>query len=235
MSLKIVLVDDEVVQHQVMQSLITNHPLVSEFLTYTSANKLLFDLEDLVDIDAFFLDVEMPEMNGLALAKALRQRDIETPIVFMTAYAEFALESYEVNAFDYLLKPIKQEKLFKLVDRIASIQPTLEPTIFFDVDGLQKVYLKDIYALEAQGHHTKVIFATEDYLVKESISAIRERLNDHFVMSHRSYVINLNHVRQVQSEDVILENDIRIPLSRRMVKSFSEAFVSFYQRGDFSL
>lgn len=235
MGLKIVLVDDEIVQHNLIKKMIENLSEVSEFLTYQSPKTFLFDWEELKDVDAVFLDVEMPEMNGLDLAKQLRQKDRDIPIVFMTAYSQFALESYEVNAFDYLLKPIDQEKVENLLKRLKSIKPTLEPTLFVELDGLHKLIQNQIYALEAQGHQTKIILENESLLVRESFSSLKNRLCSDFVMSHRSYLINLNHVKQVQSDTVILENNERIPLSRRMVKVFSEAFVAHYQKDDFSL
>lgn len=235
MGLKIVLVDDEIVQHNLIKKTIENLSEVSEFLTYQSPKTFLFDWEELKDVDTVFLDVEMPEMNGLDLAKQLRQKDRDIPIVFMTAYSQFALESYEVNAFDYLLKPIDQEKVENLLKRLKSIKPTLEPTLFVELDGLHKLIQNQIYALEAQGHQTKIILENESLLVRESFSSLKNRLCSDFVMSHRSYLINLNHVKQVQSDTVILENNERIPLSRRMVKVFSEAFVAHYQKDDFSL
>lgn len=235
MGLKIVLVDDEIEQHNLIRKTFENLSEVSEFLTYQSPKTFLFDWEELKDVDTVFLDVEMPEMNGLDLAKQLRQKDRDIPIVFMTAYSQFALESYEVNAFDYLLKPIDQEKVENLLKRLKSIKPTLEPTLFVELDGLHKLIQNQIYALEAQGHQTKIILENESLLVRESFSSLKNRLCSDFVMSHRSYLINLNHVKQVQSDTVILENNERIPLSRRMVKVFSEAFVAHYQKDDFSL
>ena len=81
-----------------MQEMIGKHPLVDEFLCFDNVKSLLFELEDLSDTSAFLLDVEMPEINGLELAKKLRKRQINLPLIFMTAYPEFALESYEVSA-----------------------------------------------------------------------------------------------------------------------------------------
>ncbi len=235
MRLKLVLVDDEVVQHRWMQKLATNQPQVRELLFFQSPKTLLFELADLQDVDAFLLDVEMPEMDGLILAHQLRQRGVDLPIVFMTAYAEFALASYDVQAFDYLLKPITQEKFDGLIQRLLQIQPILEPTIFFNQEGLQRFYQKDLYGLEAQGHFTRIILKNAEFLVRESISKIRERLNEDFIQTHRSYVVNLQHIKQINQDHIILDNEEIIPLSRRQIKAVSAAFVAYYQKRDFRL
>ncbi|NLC05015.1 MAG: response regulator transcription factor [Erysipelothrix sp.] len=160
-----------------MQEMIGKHPLVDEFLCFDNVKSLLFELEDLSDTSAFLLDVEMPEINGLELAKELRKRQINLPLIFMTAYPEFALESYEVSAFDYLLKPISQDKVDSLLERLNSLVPQLEPVIFFQLEGLNRVYQKDIILCEAQGHYTRVVLEKHELLVKESISSIKDVRN----------------------------------------------------------
>lgn len=235
MSLKIVLVDDEPTQHRLLSQMIHNHPLVMELISFYSAEEVLFELETLQEVSCFFLDVEMKEMNGLDLARNLRKRNVEIPIVFMTAYAEFALESYEVLAFDYLLKPLDTQKVFALLERLSTKKPKSEATIFFNSDRVQRYFQKDLYGLEAQGHYTRIILKDHEIQVRESISNIMARLNNDFIFTHRSYAINLHYVQQIKPDIILLDNESIIPISRRLVKEVTKAFVEFHKQKDFSL
>ena len=147
--IKALFVDDEKLQHKMIRSLLDELRLPVDAHFFFGAKDLFFSLEDHPDVDVIFLDVEMPGLDGLAIARKIRQNLPDVAIVFITAYSDYAVKSYDVKALDYLLKPVTAERLRQALHRVAEVLPAADTYLLID---RQKYLLHEIRYIEAQGH-----------------------------------------------------------------------------------
>ena len=200
---------------------------------YNSGKNLLKSFEK-QPYDLVFLDIEMPEMDGITLARKLRDLSGKLNIVFLTGHVEYALEGYEVNALRYLTKPVKEEKLFEVL-RYVSDKLTENRKLKIRLDGEDTfIDVNDIIYLEAQNQYIMIYTKTGDYLVRYNISDYENELaKDGFFRTHRSYLVSLSKVKQVGKTDVVMEGDKTVPVSRGNIKSLKEALYSYIEKSAF--
>ncbi|WP_405206694.1 LytR/AlgR family response regulator transcription factor [Aquimarina sp. LLG6339-5] len=163
-------------------------------------------------IDVIFLDIQMPELKGTDLAKIIPSA---TQIIFTTAYSEYALEGFELNALDYLLKPITFDRF------LAAIQKIKKDPKISEVEGkitvksgydLHKIKYSDVQYIESDSEY--VIFHTTNKKIMshQTLKSLEETLPEIFMRVHRSFIINKNYVTALKGKDLFL-TDIRIPVS----------------------
>lgn len=236
--LKIVLVDDEQIQLTYMTQLLKQAAeelkLQIQIDTYLSGEAFLFALEYHLDWELAFLDIEMAALNGLSVAKKLRQHAPQMALVFATAYAEYAVEGYEVQALDYLLKPINQGKIVKVLDRFLSMRPEETKYLILEVAGEQMRFaLNDIVFLEAKKRDVLIHTPSDSYTSRQSLAQIADLIDERFVQTHRSYYVNLDYVTHLLKQAVQLSTGEEIPLSRRQAKQTQSAFIEHYRKSVF--
>ncbi|WP_131536504.1 LytR/AlgR family response regulator transcription factor [Pedobacter nototheniae] len=176
-------------------------------------------------IDIIFIDIEMTEMSGLDLATLIRHK--AQKLVFITAHTEHAINSYQMNADAFLLKPYSQQNFSQMLGRLFPKQTTEigikqenENFIFVrkveEKDKLFKIFLSDIIAIEAQGRYIKFHLYETNILVHTSLSKILASLmwTGYFTRIHRSFIISINQIKAVQRSYVFLNNDLKIPIGR---------------------
>lgn len=187
------------------------------------------------DVDIIFLDIVMPLFNGMEVAYEIRTNDQATKIIFLTSSLEYAIESYDVKASGYLVKPVNVKKLFTLLDDCyKELYKEDEYMIIKDLHGYQKVYLHEIEYLEAQ--NKKVLFHLNNGDIietQESLSQYVEKLgeNQGFFKCHRSYLIGMNNVDYFNNTEIYTKQKKRIPIARGFGKSFKEAYFNFMFKG----
>ncbi|GET24517.1 LytTR family DNA-binding domain-containing protein [Prolixibacter sp. NT017] len=181
-------------------------------------------------IDLVFLDINMPVMSGIELAKQIKEMPT---LIFTTAYSEHALEGFELDAVDYLVKPITFNRFVRAVNKAVkwlsrndnslkemeeakeSVAQADESFAYFKVENkMVRLMLADIIAAESQGHYVKIYTAKENHLVYQSISQLEERLpSGIFIRCHRSFIINIRHIRAMTYHHI--ETDIlKVPIGR---------------------
>ncbi len=178
--------------------------------------------------DVCFLDIIMPLQNGIDVARELRQNDNAVKIIFLTSSPEFALESYEVKASGYLLKPVTYEKIKELLDECSEafdIEP--KNTVLKTGLGYQKVFFHDIEYLEAQNKKVafylktgKTVLAVNPLYLFES----HFTESDGFFKCHRSYIVYLPNVDHFNQTEIITKSGHIVPIARGLGKAFQEAY-----------
>lgn len=179
-------------------------------------------------MDLIILDVIMPLLNGIDTARELRKDNQTVPIIFLTSTREFAVDSYEVQAFHYLIKPVEKDKLFRVLDDF--LQKNILPKNIFTAktaDGFCRITPTDVHYLEAQNKKVLVYLSNGKTLeIHELFSRCAEVFSPEngFFRCHRSYIVNLNCIEQFSKKDIITINDTVIPISRNNFAAFKETY-----------
>src|SRR5699024_9470426 len=201
-----------------------------EISQYLSGEAFLFALEDHPTWNLAFLDIEMEELNGMQVARILREKSPQLELVFATAYAEYAIEGYEVQALDYLLKPINQQKITRVLKRYLEEQPEDTAYLIADVEGqTTRLNLEDILYVEANMGEVLVVLVDQKLPLKMTLLEFQDLLDERFVATHRSYLVNLQYISRLLKKDVALSNGEKIPLSRRRAKEVQSDFIDYYK------
>lgn len=179
-------------------------------------------------MDLIILDIIMPLLNGMDTARELRNDDQAVPIIFLTSSREFAVDSYEVKAFYYLIKPVDGEKLYSVLDDFLQ-RNILSSNIFTakTADGFCRITLADVHYLEAQNKKVLVYLSGGKTLeIHELFSKCTEVFSPEngFFHCHRSYIVNLNCIEQFSKKDIIMKNSTVIPISRNSFAAFKETY-----------
>ena len=232
--------DDEEIQLEYMQRLAEQWseragvPLT--YCAYKSAEELLFENTEDYPFDLMILDIDMqgldstPGMDGMSLARKIREKDAKIPILFLTNRREYVFEGYEVQALRYLLKPMSEEKLFPLLDEVRMAASEEVRSLIVSAEGEHcKIAVSDILYLEADGHYVKIHTVKRDYVVKRAFTELTAELADGFVSTHRSYLVHLLHVERVQRTECILSDGSSIPVSRNSYKAVNEEFIRYWK------
>lgn len=217
--MKTLIVDDERLARVELRRLLASHPqieIVGESANGTDAIVAIGRLEP----HLVFLDVQMPGMSGFDLLERLEEMP---QIIFTTAHDEFALRAFEVNALDYLLKPITAERLAAALKRLHQPVPRIQLDHVFVRDGERCwiVRLADIFLLESEGNYTRVHFRDERPLIRRSLNALEERLDgDVFFRANRAQIFNVKWIDHVDATAagglfVTLRKGPTIEMSRR--------------------
>jgi DNA-binding LytR/AlgR family response regulator len=187
------------------------------------------------DVDVLFLDVQMPEITGISLLKILKKRPL---VVLTTAYSQYALEGYELDIVDYLLKPITFERFLKSVDKIMQrvesptvTKPTLvesstpsSPTFIFVKDGtkLVKVKLDEILYIEGLKDYVTIHTLSQKIVTLQRLKVLEEQLpGNKFIRIHNSYIVSLNGIDAIHKNEVQIKGAI-LPIGDTYRKSFKE-------------
>lgn len=244
MTLRVVVVDDEPLPRQRVSDLASQHPaltVVGEATNGTEALDVIVELRP----DLVFLDIQMPELDGLQVAASLVDDD-PPAIVFVTAFDEYAIRAFEVDAIDYLLKPVTPERFTAAVDRVLKRLDRQEPSVHGSIQALATrvaadqgfasrfvarrgakhyfVRVGDIDWVEAVGNYARLHTGETSHLVRETMKGMETRLDPaHFVRIHRSAIVSIDRIRSIEAREqgeylVTMANAARLVSSR----SYSE-------------
>ena len=220
--MKCLIIDDEPLAVELLEDFVSKVPalmLVASCSNAIEASTILQTNE----VDLIFTDIEMPDFSGIEFVKSL---DVKPLFIFTTAYSHYAVEGFNLNAVDYLVKPIPFGRFLKAINKIQArinlekekltdIVIKEEPFIFLKVNKkMMKIKLNDILYIESLKDYIKVFTRIENYLVHKSMTSISEELpSDNFLRIHRSYTIAINKITSVEGNTVEI-NKKRIPIGR---------------------
>lgn len=193
---------------------------------FSSAETFLFHYAEENDYDILLLDIEMGAMDGVTMAKKLRQDNDTIQIVFITGYSDYISEGYEVDALHYLMKPVKPEKLFSVLDRAAEKLSKNEKILNLELDGeLLRLPVYQIRYADVRGNYV-TIHAKEQYTVRKTLSDLLQELDDRFYRVGRSAVVNLTCISRVTKTEIFLRDGSAIPLPRGAYEKLNRAIIN---------
>lgn len=219
------IVDDEPIAHRIIEKYCENLPHLKKKGNCYNAFEAMHFLND-HSVDLLFLDINMPKLSGFDFLKTLSN---PPKIIVTTAYKEFALEGYELNVSDYLLKPFSFERFIKAINKTIGVSKSqlnpdtvpankLEiPSNSFFLKGDKKhhqVHFESILFIEAYGHYSKVYLENEMILSHEKISSLEEFLPDSsFIRTHKSFIVAKNKIRLIEGNRIFIEEH-KIPIGQ---------------------
>lgn len=227
---KIAICDDSPADSSYISSLVSlwskHRSIQIKIDTFTSAEAFLFHYAEQKDYDMLLLDIEMGQMDGVTMAKAVRRENETVQIIFTTGYSEYISEGYEVSALHYLMKPVHQEKLFEVLDRAAEKLQKNERILYLEISGeMIRIPFYEIRYLEVCQNYVTV-YSKQSYTIKKTLSEFEKELDDRFFRAGRSYLINLSYIQKVTKTEVHLMDGTAIPLSRGLYEPLNRAIIS---------
>ncbi|WP_343707804.1 LytTR family DNA-binding domain-containing protein [Flavobacterium sp.] len=226
MAFKCIIVDDEPPATRILENYIGKVNFLEKAGVFNDSLKAL-EFLNTQSVDVIFLDIQMPQLTGLQLSRIISKN---IKVIFTTAYPDFALEGFELNAVDYLLKPISFERFYQAVSKLnsepkveISNQSNLPDFLFVKTDGknkFQKVFLRDILYIESLQNYVCIHTEKQQIITHSSLKNVIESLPENeFIQIHKSYVVSLKHVESTDNFSVFI-NGKELPIGA----TFKDAF-----------
>lgn len=229
MKLRTIAIDDEPIALEKLSKYIRKIPYLELVGTYNSAMQALPAIEA-GEVDLMYTDIDMPDLNGMDFIKSLPEAPL---VVFITAYSEYAVESYKVSALDYLLKPYGfsdfQQSAAKAIAAISVNNPPAESRmeqnkwIFVKVDHKYiRVNFDSISYIKGYGEYLQIFIDDKPnaILTLSSFGAIMQQLPSNFLQIHRSYIVNIDKIDRIERNRVIIDPDTYIPIGQTFREGF---------------
>lgn len=203
---------------------------------YSSAENYIFESEDKIECDLLLLDIEMGKMNGFELAKMIRSRGFSGALIFLTGIPDYAISGYEVGAVRYILKPIKENDFFDVLDLVFADFSRRKKDVFILQTGsdMEKIPFEDIIYIEAQGHYVRLVGEgkVREKQWKCSFGTVSGDFESHgFFCLRRGFLVNLQHVSKITRTECFLDNEEIIPVARNKYVELNQEFIKVMQRG----
>lgn len=236
--MKAIIVEDEFLAREELKFFIKNYSkieIIDEFEDGIDVLKFIQNNE----IDIIFMDINIPSLDGVLLAKSISKFSKKPYIVFITAYKEHAAEAFEIEAFDYILKPYSESRIVAMLKKLEAVNNDKENTVpksslsnkinLWKNEKIIVVSMNDIYYCAAEERITHVFTKNDEYSVNLGIAEFYETLpKDTFFKCHRSYIVNVNKIREIipwfnNTYNLKLQDmDFQIPVSRSNIKEFKQ-------------
>ncbi|NIG54767.1 LytTR family DNA-binding domain-containing protein [Chitinophaga sp. Cy-1792] len=230
--IKCLIADDEVIAQQIIEQYI----LQTEGLTLVAKCKNAMEAFAKMEqhqVDLIFLDIEMPLVNGITFLKSLSH---PPKVIFTTAYAEYALQGYELNVVDYLLKPFSFERFSTAVKKVQQLlstgnnsvsatTDTVTDLIIKEKNGLTKIPYADIIYIEGSRDYVKIVRSKQHHLVHMTMKKLEEDLPASlFVRTHKSFIVAIPKIKIIKASELLLSGQQVIPLSQNYKEQVTRSF-----------
>jgi len=239
---RIALCDDEGPQRQftsrMLEDYFARRDLTAQICEFASGRELLDALHD-QRFDLYLLDIVMPELNGIQLGVALRDKDKDGIIIYLTTSPDFALESYDARAFSYLLKPVREEKLFAVLDDATALRERHDASVIVrTAEGTVRLSLDSILYVELASRAPRYYLNDGSHVAGVTIrasfqEAMKPLLDDkRFHLCGSSYVFNLHHIRSMNKSKVLFDGGRWASPPRRAFPALQSAWMDYWLEGD---
>ena len=247
MKLRSLIIDDEPLAHKVVLEYANATPfleIVGQCYLATEALTMLREKE----VDLLFLDIQMPKLKGLDFLKTLNKKPL---VIITSAYQEYALESFELEVCDYLLKPFRFDRFLKAVNRALELKqlrqqkaPTTIPQISSPPNSPQQLFIKSdkrliqieldaVFYFESYGNYVKVWLENEYHLTPRTLSSFEAQLStSDFYRIHKSYIIHKKYIDYLEGNFLVMKNKKQLPIGKNHRQGFKELLKGFGNNSD---
>ncbi len=232
--LRIAICDDEQFYREKIRMLLERYfeksDLQYELAAFASGEDFLKACENRVKYDIVFMDISMEELDGMQTAQQIRAFHSDTEIVFVTAFLDYALEGYKVNAIRYILKDMLDGAVVECMDAILQKRRAAQVKFSF-MEGERKMYTENILYVESRKHKSVFFYMETEivmYQIYEKLDTIEAKLSGcGFLRIHKSYLVNLKHIRKISNYIAVLSTGEELPVPRLRYQAVKEAFVEY--------
>ena len=230
MAYRVAIVDDNSVDAEYVQRILTawsqDRQIHVQTEPFASAESFLFRYAEDKVWDILLLDIEMGAMDGVSMAKRVRQDNEAVQIVFITGYSDYIAEGYEVAALHYLMKPVNKDKLFTVLDRALEKRKQEERCLNLEAYGeMVRIPFYEIRYLDVHQNYVTV-HAKADYTVKRTLGDFEKELDDRFHRVGRGMILNLKFIQRVTKTEVRLSDGTVLPLPRGACEPLNRAIIT---------
>ncbi len=200
---------------------------------YSEATDLLDEWEQkgMPQQEIILMDIQFSDEDGISVARRLQERFRQTVIIFMTGHLEYAGRIFEAEPSYFLVKPIDRDQLKTAVDRAVTSLRQQSETIAFPVkNGVLRLYPEEITYVESKLRQAELHGGSKTWTVPMKLDDIENLLPGQFLRVHQSYLVNMEYIRQLAGKEILLYDDIRIPVSRSHVQNVREGFMRYLSR-----
>lgn len=233
---RIAVCEDDAVQQAYEETLLRRWAQENQYKVtvdvYASAEQFLFAAEDEPEYDLLILDIQMGGMNGMELAARIRDGGGDMAIIFLTGVPDYALEGYEVGAVRYLMKPLKEQNFYDLLNSLFAKKEQESGEYFLWEQGMNvcRIALHDIVYVEARGHYIYMNTLKGEWEWKASFSSLEEEFRSGtFCLLRRGLLVNLEHVEKIGRSECVLDSGETLPVARERYKELNKAFIAYYR------
>lgn len=236
MMIRLAICDDEkkavMLHEKIIQNVLKSCGSRFEFSTYTHSDNLLYDIvEDGFFYDLLLLDIEMPEVTGMEIAKKIKPYLPNIKIIFITSHVEYAIDAFELSIFRYVPKDDIEKRLpAALQDAVKLIE--LEDGKVYTIqtnNRLEKIPYKEIYYIERDKKNVSITTSSGISKVRKSLQQVYEELaSEEFIFVDRGHIVNIIHIMQVKGSITVLKNGISLPISRSHLQKVKEQINTYW-------
>lgn len=225
--MRILIVDDEPLARDELHYLISHNPDVTDIQQAATISEALEKMLQ-QPIDLLFLDIHLMDESGISLAEKIKKFATPPQIVFATAYDEYAVKAFELNAVDYILKPFANDRVQAAIEKVAQLVPAAQ-TETIPVHSDERIYLvkpEEIVVVSVDNNETTVATHRDNYITHETLSQWETTLPAlQFMRVQRSYLINVQEIKEIQpwfnnTYQLTMTNDWKVPVGRSYLKDF---------------
>lgn len=218
---KVAICDDDIQMRRFLRSSIEGSGIDCVIAEFSNGAELLRNYQG---YEILFLDIDMPVVNGIEAAKRIRRKDRKVKIIYVTGYQDYMQRSFDVHPFSFLVKPIRKGMIIKQLQEalLYSREEGKANTVRLETtEGMEEIAVPDIYYLEYQRRKLRLVMKQGECMIRGKISEFSEKLIPYgFATPHKSFVVNLYHVKSIRGYDIFMMNGDQIPLSQKRSTEF---------------
>lgn len=218
---QIAVCDDDIQMRRFLRSSIEESGIDCVIAEFSNGAELLRNYQG---YEILFLDIDMPVVNGIEAAKRIRRKDRKVKIIYVTGYQDYMQRSFDVHPFSFLVKPVRKGMIIKQLQEalLYSREEEKANTLRLETtEGMEEIAVPDIYYLEYQRRKLRFVMKQGECMIRGKISEFSEKLIPYgFATPHKSFVVNLYHVKSIRGYDIFMMNGDQIPLSQKRSTEF---------------
>lgn len=219
MNIEIAIIDDEKIIRETYEKYVLKwaqkNNISCKISLFESSEEFIFNYEDYKNFNILLLDIEMKEINGVELAKKIRNKDKNIQIIFISGYSEYIGEGYDVEALNFLVKPIREDKLFDVLNRAIERSETRKKYILIkEKDEQIKIYLDDIVYIVSDRNYVIIYGLKDEWRCRNTLTDMEEMLDKRFLKLSRSEIINLEYIERMSKTAVEMTSGIKLFIPR---------------------
>ena len=227
--MKIAICDDEKIETTLLTELLQSYyENECEIDFFCSGKKLL---ESVKHYEVYFLDIDIGDMSGIAVAEEIRKVDVQAVIVFVTNYGDFHQRAFTVHAFEYVVKPIEKKRLYKILDEIRRYREEdcqNKELCFKGEQGIIRAKADNICYFEFADRKIKMVLDDKVVWLKGTIREIASQMGKYdFALPHKAFVVNMRKMEEIKIYDIIMSNGDVIPIAQKRASDFRKRFEAY--------